>query len=403
MYSCAIRNSSNIQLPLVHAGASTSDVQSESLGLGSTTSKSALRPGFFGRVYQRRKLRKHHSSAVWRVKQGQTKPDAGTSQSREKVAVSSMIGEEDTSLASEEMLCGGEGEPKVLQLANRKSKEIAVSYHGLDSDGSRQTGLGSVEARESTDLGEKGSVVEKGDSLALLEEGGGLLLVPQVSSSQLCTGMGSSGFGGDLVDQRQEEGSLELVIFSSKEGKVGIESEATSVGPQVEISRWEGIGDKMETGSTFKGVVAEEGAHLECSLNLLEHFPEGLLLQDKIRNGKGKLESYEPMVITPLAVEGEDGQRVSPRWVVERIKRFYPIIGLSCGRFEDRLLALFEEIEVARELSLAEPKTNYLPSQGVKGQRELNRLAWSINYEKKGAHSVRGRRNGRGPSRLYDA
>jgi hypothetical protein len=58
---------------------------------------------------------------------------------------------------------------------------------------------------------------------------------------------------------------------------------------------------------------------------------------------------------------------------------------------------------VARELSLAEPKTNYLPSQWVKGQRELNRLACSINYEKKGAHSVRGKHKGRGPSRLYDA
>jgi len=115
------------------------------------------------------------------------------------------------------------------------------------------------------------------------------------------------------------------------------------------------------------------------------------------------LESYEPIVITPLAVEDVDGQRVSPRWVVERIKRFYPIIGLSCGRFEDILLALFEEIEAARDLSLAEPKTKLLPAQGVKGQRELNRLSWSINYEKRGVQSDRGRHKGRGPSRFYDA
>jgi hypothetical protein len=212
-----------------------------------------------------------------------------------------------------------------------------------------------------------------------------------------------SGFGMDLVAQRQDEGSLELVIFFTKEGKVGIGSEAFSVGPLVEKCLWEGTGDKMESGSTFKGVVAEEGAHLECSSILLEHSPKGLLLQDKVRDGKGELESYEPIVITPLAVEGEDGQRVSPRWVVERIKRFYPIIGLSCSRFEDRLLALFEEIEAARDISLAEPKTKYSPSQGVKGQRELNRLAWSINYEKKGDHSGRGRHKGRGPSCLYDA
>jgi hypothetical protein len=189
------------------------------------------------------------------------------------------------------------------------------------------------------------------------------------------------------------------VIFSTEEGKVGNETDAILVGFQVEKCLWEGTRDKMEIGSSFNGVVVEEGAHLECSSNLLELIPEGLLLQDKVRDGKGELERNEPMVITPLAVEGEDGQRVSPRWVVERIKRFYPIIGLSCGRFEDRLLALFEEIEAARDHSLAKPKTNYLSSQGVKGQRELNRLAWSSNYEKKGVHSVRGRHKGRGPSR----
>jgi len=89
--------------------------------------------------------------------------------------------------------------------------------------------------------------------------------------------------------------------------------------------------------------------------------------------------------------------------VVERIKRFYPIIGLSCGGLEDKLLAVLEEIEAARDRSLAAPKTSYLSSQGVKGQRELNRLAWSINYEKKGAHSDKGRHKGRVSSRLYEA
>jgi len=48
-----------------------------------------------------------------------------------------MVGEEDTSPASEEVLCGGEGEPTVLQLANRQLEELAVTYLGLESDGSR--------------------------------------------------------------------------------------------------------------------------------------------------------------------------------------------------------------------------------------------------------------------------
>jgi hypothetical protein len=72
--------------------------------------------------------------------------------------------------------------------------------------------------------------------------------------------------------------------------------------------------------------VAEEEANLECSLNLLEHSPEGLLLQDKVRDGKGELESIEPMVITPLAVEGEDGQRVSPRWWWKESRGFIQLL-----------------------------------------------------------------------------
>jgi hypothetical protein len=156
-------------------------------------------------------------------------------------------------------------------------------------------------------------------------------------------------------------------------------------------------------GSSLNDLVAEEGAHLDCSLNLQHHFSEGLLLQDKDRDVQGELERCEPMVITPLAMEDGEGHRVSPRWVVERIKRFYPIIGLSCGGLEDKLLAVLEEIEAARDRSLATPKTNYLSSQGAKGQRELNRLAWSINYEKKGAHSDKGRHKGRVSSRLYEA
>ncbi len=81
--------------------------------------------------------------------------------------------------------------------------------------------------------------------MGLSKAGEGLLLAPQVSTSQLCAVLGNSGFGVDLVDQRHEEGSLELVIFPTEEGKVGNETEAISVGSQVEKCLWEGTGDKM--------------------------------------------------------------------------------------------------------------------------------------------------------------
>jgi hypothetical protein len=65
------------------------------------------------------------------------------------------------------------------------------------------------------------------------------------------------------------------------------------------------------------------------------------------------------------------------------------VVGLSCEGCEDKLLALFEEIEAARDQSMEEYKNTYPSTPGAKGQRELNRLAWSINYEK-GVQSVRG-------------
>jgi hypothetical protein len=195
-----------------------------------------------------------------------------------------------------------------LQLADRQSEESVVSFLGLESDSSRQSGFDSTAVSESTDPGERGTVIGNEISLALSAEGGGLLLTPQVTTSQLCVGLGSSGFGVDLVTQRQGEGSLELVMFSAKEGKVGIDSEAILGGPLVENCLWKGLGDKMESGSSFEFVVAEECTHFDCSSMLLEHNHEGLLLQDKTRDGEGELESYEPLVIAPLAVEGVDRQ-----------------------------------------------------------------------------------------------
>jgi hypothetical protein len=68
-----------------------------------------------------------------------------------------------------------------------------------------------------------------------------------------------------------------------------------------------------------------------------------------------ELEGLEPLSIAPLAV-GKDQQsppQVSPSWVVEKVKDFYHIVGLSCDGFEEKLLALFAEIEATRDRSVA--------------------------------------------------
>jgi hypothetical protein len=156
------------------------------------------RLGFSGRVYQRRKVRKY--SALWKVKQGQAKLEAGSTLSGEKVGLILMVGNEASFPASENVLCGGGGESEALQLAIRQPEELVVASPGSESDCSRQSGFSSHEARKSIELEEKGSVVEEGSTLVLLETVGGLLLAPQVSSLQVYAVLGNSVFGTELVD-----------------------------------------------------------------------------------------------------------------------------------------------------------------------------------------------------------
>jgi hypothetical protein len=114
-----------------------------------------------------------------------------------------------------------------------------------------------------------------------------------------------------------------------------------------------------------------------------------------VEGGVGdEVESLGLISVLPLAVEMEKDSSsiVSPRWVMERVKGYHKLIGVSCDQFEDKLLALFELIEARRVQSLA-----MVPSvSGVKGQREIKRLDCSINYDKKGVQSYRRRGNGRG-------
>jgi hypothetical protein len=125
--------------------------------------------------------------AVSKVTQGQAKPVTGSILSREKAGLISMVGNE-ASPASENVMCGGRGESEALQLAIRQPEESAIAFPG-------SVGFGSHEARKSIELEEKGSVVEDGSSLLLSEAVGGLLLAPQISSSQVYAVLGNYEFG----------------------------------------------------------------------------------------------------------------------------------------------------------------------------------------------------------------
>jgi len=118
-----------------------------------------------------------------------------------------------------------------------------------------------------------------------------------------------------------------------------------------------------------------------------------------VEGGVGdELEGFGPLSVMPLAVEMDKdlSSSVSPRWVMERVKGYYKLV--RSDHYEDKLLALFEDIEARRVQSLADSLAMVTTVSGVKGQREIKRLECSINYDKKEEQSNRRRGKGGGVS-----
>ena len=68
----------------------------------------------------------------------------------------------------------------------------------------------------------------------------------------------------------------------------------------------------------------------------------------------------------------------------------------SCDGFEEKLLALFAEIEATRDGTVVGKGPSLHQMSGTKGMRELKRLNCSVNYEKKDGQTSRGGVKGRG-------
>jgi hypothetical protein len=127
---------------------------------------------------------------------------------------------------------------------------------------------------------------------------------------------------------------------------------------------------------------------------------------DNVEGSVGdEVEGLGPLLVMPLAVEMDKDScsNVSPRWVMERVMGYYKLVGVSCDQYEDKLLALFEQIEAKQVQSLADSLALATTVSRVKGQREIKRLDCSINYDKKGEQSYRRRGKGRGSSCVNEA
>jgi hypothetical protein len=86
---------------------------------------------------------------------------------------------------------------------------------------------------------------------------------------------------------------------------------------------------------------------------------------------------------------------MSTKWVVERVKDFCHVVGLSCDGFEDKLMSLFNDIEAHRYSNGVVTDNNFNAKFGSRGQREVKRLECLVNYDGKGGHSLRLARKGR--------
>lgn len=89
------------------------------------------------------------------------------------------------------------------------------------------------------------------------------------------------------------------------------------------------------------------------------------------------MKEIEPLVVQPRAVLEYHGlpESISSNWVVQRVKNFCKVVGLSCEGFEDKLMALFSAIEASRNHNGSTSSSKFCSKLANKGNRELKRLA----------------------------
>jgi hypothetical protein len=63
-----------------------------------------------------------------------------------------------------------------------------------------------------------------------------------------------------------------------------------------------------------------------------------------------ELKGIESLVVHPIAVMDEQAlpESISSDWVVQRVKKFYHVVGLSCEGFDEQVMAMFSAIEASR-------------------------------------------------------
>jgi hypothetical protein len=126
---------------------------------------------------------------------------------------------------------------------------------------------------------------------------------------------------------------------------------------------------------------------------------------EKLLMGKELIQLRDEEVVDcePLAVqkgdmlEGDLTKEETFEWVVERVKGFCHVVGLSLEGHEEEMLALFRATEADRKTKASHTENGIVVEPtptSTKGKRELQRLACSINYD--GKKGIASKVNGKG-------
>jgi len=132
-------------------------------------------------------------------------------------------------------------------------------------------------------------------------------------------------------------------------------------------------------------VAKGNGVKMTPSLSLVLHHREGSRVS-------------EPLNVLPLAVIEEPfvpGVEASD-WVVQTIKSFHHVVGVSCEGFKGDMMTLLKAIEASRTQNGTASSSNPLSRSVNRRQQELKRLDCSMNYDSKGDQCSRGKGKGKG-------
>jgi len=147
------------------------------------------------------------------------------------------------------------------------------------------------------------------------------------------------------------------------------------------LTVWAGSGSPDSAGLSPLDLTHSSGPGVRKGTELallLEEEPVPLSFIDKVRGISGKK---------------------NPEGFLRAVLAYCQWVGITCDGFEDQLSAVFEAIIVSNDKKEEDPSSRL----SIKGNRELNRLACSVNYDVHSGSTSRGRCKGRAYGGVYEA